>query len=122
MKLIQVQGSTLLGRESSTSKRVSRSKILFQPESNPSYSFIFFIIFNLLELGEFFFLLSMLDSGFLGGVREGGASRHHMSTFATAEAKSLLGTLLSFFRGEFLGEFDYINIYGIGVLGGPGGR
>ena len=57
---------------------------------------------------------------FLGGVREGGASGRHMSTFSAAEAKSLLGALLSFFWGEFLRDFDCVNVHGVGVLGGSG--
>ena len=44
-----------------------------------------------------------------------------MSTFSAAKAKSLLGALLSFFGGEFLGESDRINVHGVGVLGGSGG-
>ena len=120
--LIQVQGCTLLERESSTSKRVSHSKILFQPEVNPSYSFFIVIVFNLLELGEFLFFLSTLDVRFLG-VGEGRASRRHMSTFSATKAESFLGALLSFFGGEFLWEFDCVNVHGVGVLGGPrGGR
>ena len=59
---------------------------------------------------------------FLGGVGEGGASRRHMSTFTTAEAKSFLGTLLLFFWHEFLEEFDCINVHDIGVLGDFGGQ
>ena len=89
---------------------------------NPSYSFFIVIIFNLFELGEFLFFSGTLDARFLGGVGEGGASGRHMSTFATAEAKSLLGALLSFFRGKLLGEFDRINVHGVGVLGGSRGR
>ena len=55
---------------------------------------------------------------FLGGVREGGASGHHMSTFVAVETESFLGTLFMFFWSEFLGEFNHVNIYGIGVFGG----
>ena len=87
-----------------------------------SYSFFFVMIFNFLELRELFFLLGTLDTRFLEGVREGRASGHHMSTFTTAEAKSFLGTLLSFFRRKFLREFDRVNIHGVGVLGGSRGR
>ena len=119
--LIQVLGHTLQERESSASKRVSRSKILFKPEDNPSHSFVFFVVFDLFELWESFFLSGTLDAGFLGGVGEGGASGHHMSTFSAAKAESPLGALFSFFRGEFLGKFDRVNIHGIGVFGGSGG-
>ena len=46
-----------------------------------------------------------------------------MSTFSASKAKSLLGALLSFFGGEFLGEFDRVNVHGVGVLSGSrGGR
>ena len=100
--LIQVRGRTLQERESSASKRVSHLKILFKSEGNPSHSFFVIVIFNLFELGELFFLSGTLNTGFLGGVREGRASRHHMSTLVTAEAESFLGTLLLLFRGEFL--------------------
>ena len=109
----------LLKRESSASKQVSHSKILGQSEMDLSYSF-FIVIFNFLEFGEFLFFSGMLDTRFLGGVEEGGASRHHMSTFAAVEAKPLLGALLSFFQDEFLGELDHINIHGIGVFGRSG--
>ena len=44
-----------------------------------------------------------------------------MSIFVAVEVESLFGTLLLFFRGKFLQEFDCINIYGVGVLGGSGG-
>ena len=54
-------------------------------------------------------------------VREGGASGRHMSTFSAAKAKSLLGALLSFLRGEFLGKFDRVNVHGVGVSRGSGG-
>ena len=57
---------------------------------------------------------------FLQDIREGGASRRHMSIFTASEAKSLLGALLSFFWGKFLRKFDHVNIHGIGVLGGLG--
>ena len=63
---------------------------------DPSYSFFIIIIFDLLELGEFLFFSGTLNTRFLGGVGEGGTSGHHMSTFVAVEAKSLLGTLLSF--------------------------
>ena len=45
-----------------------------------------------------------------------------MSTFSVTEAKSSLGTLLAFFWGELFGEFDHVNVHGIGVLGGSGGQ
>ena len=89
---------------------------------NPSYSFFIVVIFNLFELGEFLFFSGALDARFLGGVGEGGASRCHMSAFTAAEAKSFLGTLLSFFRGKLFGEFDHVNIHGVGVLDGSRGR
>ena len=41
--------------------------------------------------------------------------------FSAMEAKSLFGALLLFFWHEFLGEFDCINVYSIGVFGGLGG-
>ena len=84
---------------------------------DPSYSFVFFIVFNLLKLGEFLFFSDMLNARFLRRVSEGRASRHHVSTFATTEAESLLGALFSFLWSKFLGEFDHINIHGIGVFG-----
>ena len=93
-------------RESSVLKQVSHSKIPIHPKRNPSYSFVFFVIFNFLELRELFFFLDMLDMEFLGGIREGRASRHHVSTFVAMETKSFLGALFMFFRGEFLREFD----------------
>ena len=111
----------LLERESSVSKRVSRLKILFQPEVYPSYSFFIVIVFNFLELREFLLSLGTLDVWSFRGVSEGGASGRHMSTFLAAEAKSLLGTLLSFFWGKFLWEFNRINVHGGGVFGGSGG-
>ena len=117
---MQVQERTLQERESSASKRVSHSKILIQPEMDPSYSF-FIIIFNFLELREFLFFSGALNARFLGRVREGRAGGHHMSTFAAVEAKSLLGTLLMSFWGEFLGGFNCINVHGIRVFGGSGG-
>ena len=46
-------------RESSVSKQVSHLKILFKPEGNLSYSFIFLVVFDFFELGELFFLLGM---------------------------------------------------------------
>ena len=45
-----------------------------------------------------------------------------MSTFVAAEAESLLGALLPFFRGQFLVEFDHVNVYGVRVLGHSEGR
>ena len=111
----------LLERESSALKQVSHSKILIQPEMDPSYSFFFIVIFYFLELRESFFFSGMLNMRFLGGVRGCGAGRCHVSTFAALEAKSLLGTSLSFFRGEFLGEFDHIYVHGVGVFGSSGG-
>ena len=45
-----------------------------------------------------------------------------MSTLSAAEAKSLLGALLLFFRGKLLREFDRINVHGVGVLGDSRGR
>ena len=63
----------------------------------------------------------MLDVRFLRGFGEGGASGHHMSAFATAKAKSLLGALLSFLWGELFGKLDRINVHGVGVLGGSRG-
>ena len=83
---------------------------------HPSHSFFFFIIFDFLELRELLFFSGTLNARFLGGVREGRASRHHMSTFVALETKSLLGALLSFFWGKFL-DFDCINVHGIGVFG-----
>ena len=59
---------------------------------------------------------------FLGGVGEGVASGCHRSTFVALEAESLLDVLFSLFRGEFLREFDYVNIYGIEVFGSSGGQ
>ena len=103
-------------------KQVSHSKILIQPEGDPSYSIFFVIFFNFLKLGGFFFFLGLLDMGFFGRVGEDRASRHHISTFVTAETESLLCTLLMFFWGELLEEFDHINIHGVMVLCGPGGR
>ena len=44
-----------------------------------------------------------------------------MSTFLALKAKSLLGTLLLFFLGKFLREFDHVNVHGIGALGGSRG-
>ena len=122
MKWIQVQGRTLLERESSASKQVSHSKILIQPEMDPSYSFFFIVIFDFLEFGELLFFLGALNTRFLRGVGEGGASRCHMSTFAASEAKSLLGTLLLLFWGKFLGEFYRVNVHSVGVLSGSGGQ
>ena len=92
---------------------------MLAPYPGPS---ITVIVFNLLELREFLFFSGVLDAWFLGGVGEGGASGRHMSTFSAAKAKSLLGTLLSFFRGEFLEKFDRVNVHSIGVFRGPGGR
>ena len=89
---------------------------------NPSYSFFVVIIFYLFELWEFLFFSGALDTRFLGEFGEGRASGHHMSTFSAAKAKSLLGTLLSFLGGEFLGEFDRVNIHGVWVSSGSGGR
>ena len=37
------------------------------------------------------------------------------------ETESSLGTLFLFFRGEFLGKSDCINVHGVGVFGGPWG-
>ena len=46
-----------------------------------------------------------------------------MSTFATVEVESSLGALLLFLWGEFLWEFDHINVHGVGVSSGlRGGR
>ena len=98
-------------RESSVSKQVSHSKILVQPKGNSSYSIFIIIIVDFLKLRELFFFPGMLDIGCLGGVQEGRASRHHMSTFVAAEAESLLGALLSFFWGELLEEFDRVNVH-----------
>ena len=95
--LIQVQGRTLQERESSASKQVSHSKILFKPKGNPSYSFVFFVIFDLFELRELFLSSGALDAWFLGGVGEGRASGRHMSTFLAMKAESLHGALLLFF-------------------------
>ena len=121
--MIQVQEHTLLERESSASKQVSRSKILFQPKVNSSYSFFIVVIFYFLELREFLLFLGVLDVWFLRGVGEGRASRCHMSTFSAAKAEPLLGTLLSFLRGEFLGKFDCVNVHSVGVFrGSRGGR
>ena len=61
--------------------------------------------------------MSVLNTGFLRSVGEVGASGHHMSTFAASEAESLLGTLLSFFWGKSLREFDRVNVHGVGVFG-----
>ena len=43
------------------------------------------------------------------------------ATLVAAEAESLLGALLLFFQGEFLWEFDCVNVHGVGVFG-HGGR
>ena len=112
----------LLEKESSTSRRVSCSKILIQPKVDPSYSVFFVVVFNLLELGELFFFLSALNTGFLEGVGEGRASGHYMSAFAAAETKSFLDALFSFFRRELLWKFDHVNVHSIGVFGCSGGR
>ena len=109
--LIQVLGHTLLGRESSASKRVSHSKILIQPKGYLSHSFFIFI-FNLFKLGEFFLFLDALDSGFLGGVREVWTGICHIS-FPEA--------LFSFLWGESF-DFYYVDIHGIGVFSSSGGR
>ena len=54
-------------------KQVSHLKILVQPEGNPGYSFFFFVIFDFLELREFFLFSGTLDTGFLeGGPRKSG--------------------------------------------------
>ena len=45
-----------------------------------------------------------------------------MSAFSAAKAESLLGVLLSFVQGEFLGEFDRVNVYSVRVFHGSGGR
>ena len=89
---------------------------------NLSYSFFFVVVLDFLEFGELLFFPGMLNTRFLGGVREGGASGCHMSTFVAMEAKSLLGALFLFLRSELLQEFDCINVHGIGVLGDSGGR
>ena len=120
--LTQVQGRTLQERESSASKQVSHSKILIQSKMNPSNSFFFVVVFNLCEFREFFFLSGTLDAWFPGGVGKGGASGRYMSTFSAAKAESLLGALLSFLGGEFLGEFDCVNVHGVGVFSGSRGR
>ena len=104
------------------SKRVSHSKILVQPKMDLSYSLFFVVVFDLLEFGEFLFFSDMLDTEFLGGVYEGGASGCHVSTFAAVKTKSFLGALLLFFWGEFLGQLDHVNVHGVGVLGGSGGQ
>ena len=117
LMLIQVWGHTLQERKSSALKQVSHSKILIQPERNSSYSFVFFVVFNFLELRELFFFSGMLNTGFLGEVRESWASRCHMSTFAATKTKSFLGALFMFFWSVFLGEFDHVNIHSIGVFG-----
>ena len=57
----------------------------------------------------------------MGGVREGRASRCHISTFVASKAKSFLGALLLFFKSKLLREFDRVNIHGVRVLGGFGG-
>ena len=89
---------------------------------NPSYSIFFIVVFNFFELREFLFFPGALNTGFLGGFGEGGASGRHMSTFVIVEAKSLLGTLLSFLRCESLWKFDHVNVHGVGVFGGSRGR
>ena len=119
--LIQVLEHTLQVRESSASKRVSHSKILFQPEVDLSYSFFVVVIFYLLELGEFFLFLGVLDAWFLEGVSEDRASGCHMSTFSTVKAESLLGALLSFPGDEFLWKFDCVNVHSVGVFRGSRG-
>ena len=119
--LIQVLECMLRVRESSASKRVSHSKILFKLKGNLSHSFVFFIVFDFFQLGELLFFSGTLDAGFLGGVGEGRTGGHHMSTFAAVKAKSFLGALLSFFRGKFLREFDRVNVHGVRVLGGSRG-
>ena len=83
---------------------------------NPSYSFLFIIIFYLFEFKEFLSLPGALDSEFLGGVREGRTGIFHMSFLAASKAKSLFETLFSFFWSKFL-DFYYINIHSIGVFG-----
>ena len=118
--LIQVQEHTSQERESSASKQVSHLKILIQPEMDPSYSFFFIVVFNFFKFWEFLFFSGVLNVRFLGGVGEGEASRCHVSTFVAVEAEPFLGTLFPFFWGELLREFDYVNVHGIGVLGGSG--
>ena len=44
-----------------------------------------------------------------------------MSAFMTVEAESLLDTLLSFLRGEFLWEFNHIDVHSIRVFSGSMG-
>ena len=105
----------LLERESSALKRVFHLKILIQLEGNTSHSFILFIIFDFSELGDLLFFLDTLDVRFLGEVRERGTDRCHVPTFTAVEAESLLDALLLFFWSEFLWEFDYVNVHGIGV-------
>ena len=44
-----------------------------------------------------------------------------MSTPAAMEAESFLSALLMFFQSEFLGEFDHVDVHGVGVFGHFGG-
>ena len=81
------------------SNKVPISKILvFRRKSDPSYSFIIIVIY-LLEAGEFFFLVDVLDSWFWSGDEDRAAGTIVFCLLAV-EAKTFLNANLSFLWGE----------------------
>ena len=66
--------------------------------------------------------MGTLDARFLRRVWEGRAGRCHMPILAAVEAKSFLGTLLSFFWGQPFWEIDHIDVHSVEVFSHSGGR
>ena len=63
----------------------------------------------------------MLDLWFLESVREVWAGVSHVSFPMASEAESLFETLLLFFQSKLF-DFYCVDVHGIGVFSGPGGR
>ena len=63
----------------------------------------------------------MLDSGFLGGVREVWTCIGHVPLSSASEAKSFLKTFFLFFQGK-VSDFYHVDVHGVGVFCSPRGR